>query len=952
MFGGIYSQRNRFIFQPIQIDVNLLGQAMAIKSFISAGPTAIPIDPRDYPSARSPDIIAPWEIRQSISSLASKVNQVRGMKKLLIDDPRQDHVKLAGDDRTSRQLFVLYKALSNLETLARYSAEKNTSLSSLARLSTQFQSGMAEVDEYMKTLELDQMDLFFGKKASSTTSQTGLGKNTASWIGPVIQKGASNDPITGIVGNEIFDITITNSGGSSGVFTIDLSEISGDVSVNSLVDHINTILDAQGTFMTRFEVKKNDDNDFSLGISGSSLEDVKFTPQGAEPALYVVNNFQGTKDTFQTGGLTQVFDPLGTPTRSTTQTVAGLDVEATEMAKAAANLSAIEINETNEKLDDEIEELEPKEVDDVMAQTTTVGVATDSEGFIYVLGETKGDFGPTISGATGNDVFLNKMDSEGNLVYSRMVGAGVDASAYSIMVDANDNVIVAGQTNSDLTDTDVFKGNDAFVTKWDNRGNEVFTYQLDGIADTQFNAITVDASGDIIVGGLTKGDIRMDSGFQGVWDGLIVKINGETGVRVNYQLLGSAGVEEIRSIAVADDGNILVVTDEDGSGVIRKLDVNDLSSEIFNLNLGDLQGGEITDIQVEGTEIYVTGYTDNTALDGGTASITNAHGGGTDGFVMRLDDAGASISATYTTYVGGTGTDKINDITYENGNIYITGQSTGSVNGEAAVGITDTFVSKITAATGAIDYTQQYGETLGNSQGMGVVFVANGTSFLSKLGLPVGTVQQNQTRDLTTQTSLREGDHFYINIDGRNQRKITINDGDDIDDLIRKIKRVSFTFIEPSEIKGTYGATIKIKAINGATLNLISGKEGQDALAKLGINPGKIVDAKLLLNLDPDNSVLDVHDLGGYFGLKLSNSLHLKDKTSAKYALSQIEGAISTIQRSYRSLVISQIEIDALEKARFKGSVPAYMTAKIANFQDALNRLQNSSISQTNSYFF
>ena len=209
---------------------------------------------------------------------------------------------------------------------------------------------------------------------------------------------------------------------------------------------------------------------------------------------------------------------------------------------------------------------------------------------------------------------------------------------------------------------------------------------------------------------------------------MLLKIDGATGTLVQSALLGGAGVERIKAIDIATDGDLLVTSVEDGTAYLRKISATDLTTEVYNINLGSIDG-EITDIETDGAgNVYLAGYTTNAALTGGAATIVNGHAGGSDGFVLKISDAGASGTADTLTYVGGSSTDKINDLTFANGNIYVAGSSGGSVNGEAKSGIVDSFAASLNSTTLAVNYVEQFGQSLGSAGANGVAFVASGTS--------------------------------------------------------------------------------------------------------------------------------------------------------------------------------------------------------------------------------
>ena len=118
----------------------------------------------------------------------------------------------------------------------------------------------------------------------------------------------------------------------------------------------------------------------------------------------------------------------------------------------------------------------------------------------------------------------------------------------------------------------------------------------------------------------------------------------------------------------------------------------------------------------------------------------------------------------------------------------------------------------------------------------------SGSSVLDALGLPQGTINPNQSVDLTQQTTLRAGDSFQIQIEGVAPRTatITIGPGETYDSLVTKINRpVGQTGTAAVNYTGS-AEDMTITANPGQTINLIAGPADFDALARLGIAAGVI----------------------------------------------------------------------------------------------------------------
>ena len=107
-------------------------------------------------------------------------------------------------------------------------------------------------------------------------------------------------------------------------------------------------------------------------------------------------------------------------------------------------------------------------------------------------------------------------------------------------------------------------------------------------------------------------------------------------------------------------------------------DTGGTPSLVYNNDLGDLgPDGTVTGmVRTSAGRLYVAGSTSNAALD---AIVTTAHHGDLDGYVLSLQDNGASASAQFVSYTGTLFEDHINGIALDaaNGNdVYVTGAIT------------------------------------------------------------------------------------------------------------------------------------------------------------------------------------------------------------------------------------------------------------------------------------
>lgn len=404
------------------------------------------------------------------------------------------------------------------------------------------------------------------------------------------------------------------------------------------------------------------------------------------------------------------------------------------------------------------------------------GVTTDGNGDIYVVGSTGSTNYPTTPGVVGpayvstNDVVVTKLKSDGTTVLwsTYLAGSGND-DGKAIAVDAAGYVYVAGNTAS--TNFPVTAGahrtthaggiSDGFVAKLSPSGTQVIwcTY-LGGNWDDYPRGMAVDGSGNVVVAGSTNSldypvtagvvkPVRNPSLVDGA-DGFITKLNSSGTGLVWSTFFGSdGGTDNIFGIALDSSGRPTVVgwtlspTFPTTSGAFDRSFA--LGREGFVTRLNATATGYVysTFISASGNDeclavgvdasgyAYVTGKTSSTDFPT-TASATQRTfaGGSYDAFGLKLSPNGDAL--TYSTYIGGSGT----DIGYgacpgasgagvftgstDSGNLPVT---TGAYDASAN-GSTDVFVTSV-LGSGAFGYSTYVGSS-GAENGQAVAVRSNG----------------------------------------------------------------------------------------------------------------------------------------------------------------------------------------------------------------------------------
>ncbi|BCW88150.1 hypothetical protein sos41_12880 [Alphaproteobacteria bacterium SO-S41] len=853
------------------------------------------------------DVKTPWDTSVSTSDTARLVKAMQAKSLIDIHDSSFDKEGVSDD---YKKLFALYKGLSTLQTLANAAADTKAPAGTLAGLNKRFQDGFAQITKYTSGLELDTLSLLTGPKQTAAKSTGVVSRSTSAFTSNPVVQGDAQASMPALENASPFTITVKRGNGTATNVNIDLSEMTGTRNIGNTINFINGKLAAAGiqTRLQRVDVTPADTNtkdtitptkQYAVRVNGYASETVSFAASDTSTALYMANQGKGAGE------------------------LRKLDVDGAAPAtvyKAAIGSSDGDMN----------------------VKSTVV----DGEGNVFVMGTTAADIGTQVNQSSSSDVMVKKYDSAGNLLWSKLLGATTAADGLALAVDSKGAAVIAGQITGKLGTAISAGGKDSLVVKLNSAGEEVFARQVGSALDDGATAITIGPDDAIYVGGQVKGKMAGAAGSIGGTDAYVIKYDTK-GTRVYTRQFGTEGDDRVAAMTIDDAGDLVVATTEGGQGVVRKFSTaNATSPEIWSQTLGNLSGGgAIAGLVAENGSIYVAGSTSNDSLTGGGATIATASSGGVDGFVFKLDDSGSSVASDFVTYLGTNGSDRINGLAVSNGRIFVAGDTKGTLPGATAThpDTQNAFAAEIDA-TGAQVWASQFGVTTGEGYGRGLAVDTGGASVLDALGLPKGTLKPGgQAHTITAQTTARAGDYFTIQLNDYAARKITIDPGETMTSLVRKLNSVLGLNGKASIARTAAGDTLKIEPKEGQTVKLKAGAGNLDALAGLGLSAGQFT-----VESD-DKTAADSDALPTYaLGLKASYSLLSTD--SAATARSAIEAAMSAIRTAYRELTMDpalkkqMAEADSAEKkGKTGGTVPAYLQAQLANYNSGLQRLTGGS---------
>ncbi|MCR8646676.1 SBBP repeat-containing protein [Leptospira interrogans] len=331
------------------------------------------------------------------------------------------------------------------------------------------------------------------------------------------------------------------------------------------------------------------------------------------------------------------------------------------------------------------------------ASTTAYGITSDSLGNVYTTGMTSGNLDGQVQSGT-QDLFVTKYDGNGNKQWTRLLGvAGIQTLARGITSDNLGNVYTTGTTFGNLDGQALSGTQDLFVTKYDGSGNKQWTRLL-GVAGatTQANGISRDIFNNLHVSGYTLGNLDGQA-LSGIQDLFVTKY--DTGGNKQWtRLLGVAGqITQANGVAFDSSGNIYLTGRTSGNLDGQALSgIQDLFVTKYDTG-GNKQWTRLLGVAGVSTtaygitsdslgNVYTTGVTSG-SLDGQALSGTQ------DLFVTKYDTGG---NKQWTRLLGVAGQiTQANGIASDSsGNTYLTGRTSGSLDGQALSGTQDLFVTK------------------------------------------------------------------------------------------------------------------------------------------------------------------------------------------------------------------------------------------------------------------
>ncbi|MFH2143695.1 MAG: SBBP repeat-containing protein [Bacteroidota bacterium] len=406
--------------------------------------------------------------------------------------------------------------------------------------------------------------------------------------------------------------------------------------------------------------------------------------------------------------------------------------------------------------------------EEVYAQTT------DASGNIYSTGifSSTIDFNPgagilNLSSVGGSDIFIQKLDRNGNFLWAKKIGGIWGDQAYDIAVDNSGNVFITGGFRNtvdfdpgtgvyNLVADNTIQSYAAFILKLNSSGD--FQWAKAASTVSYGTGVDTDNSGNVYVTGYIQNWV--DFGTTSIAGEIFFWKLDATGTQQWAKALddtnGSSLQAGIHGLKVDATGNIYLTGRFDetqdfqpGTGTVNLVAVGGSDAFLLKLNTsGTLQWvkqfgstGSETGYALHidaSNQIYITGtFQGITDLDpsSGTGTYSFISNGGTDVFVIKLSSLGNVI---WGRGFGGTGSEWVwgNIATDINGNILFSGTFQNTVDFDPDLvtnynitsnGGTDVFLEKLNS-NGEFQWVKTYGSTSDES-GWGLCYSSFDNSF-------------------------------------------------------------------------------------------------------------------------------------------------------------------------------------------------------------------------------
>lgn len=310
-----------------------------------------------------------------------------------------------------------------------------------------------------------------------------------------------------------------------------------------------------------------------------------------------------------------------------------------------------------------------------------------TDGGYIMAGYTSSTDGDVSGNHGGQDAWIVKLSSTGNIEWQKALGGTSDERAQSIQSTNDGGYILSGTTYSNDGDVIGNHGSvDAWVVKLSSIGNLEWQKALGGSeADRAFDIQTT-VNGDFIMTGHTRSNNGDVNGNHGAADAWVVKLS-NTGVIQWQKCFGGTDYEEFYGMQITPDGGFIitgyteslngdVIGNHGGLSDVWVVKLSSLGILQWQKCLGGTNSELALNIHSSADGSYIiSGYTES--VDG---DISGNHGG-YEAWVVKLSNSGNLL---WQKCLGGSINDQFFSVQTTSDEGYIITGATNSTNGDVS----------------------------------------------------------------------------------------------------------------------------------------------------------------------------------------------------------------------------------------------------------------------------
>ena len=400
-------------------------------------------------------------------------------------------------------------------------------------------------------------------------------------------------------------------------------------------------------------------------------------------------------------------------------------------------------------------------------------------GGVYTAGCFEGtvDFNPgsgtyNLTSGGSADIFISKMDSNGNFGWAKKIGGGYSDCALSITLDNYGNIYTTGSFQGTV-DFDPGAGNyfltsaslgypDIFISKLDSNGNFLWAKILGGFDTDQGTSITTDNNGNVYTTGGFQNSVdfdpgtgtyflsaasagyndifilKLDSGGNFLWAKKVGSTNNDYGASIIIDNNGNSYITGGFQNAVDFDPNFGIYTlTSVGLRDVFILKMDSVGNFLWAKNIGgpDYDSGKKIKVDSKKNVFVIGEYRNTVDFDPDSGTFNLISDGGSDIFISKLDSNGGFVFAKS---FGGINSDYGNSNFVDDfGSIYSTGVFNGTVDFDPGSstyylqsnGSSDFFISKLDSS-GNFVWAKVVGGT-GDEYGLSISVSSNGKVYVT-----------------------------------------------------------------------------------------------------------------------------------------------------------------------------------------------------------------------------